>query len=260
MNSNLYQHFRKSERPFIDYVGGLVSRSVGEYRPILTHFLNPRQCYILQVVVNGSGDIQIKFSGGYPDAEMKRALIFPRYFKPKLSDFNLALVQVKYPLKFVNLRHSQILGTLMSCGIERKVVGDIVTDGRHWQFWVEKSLLSYLLVQIHQINRNRVKLIQVSVQKMVHPRSDWRNQFVVISSLRIDNVIATSFNLSRQRAKSLVKHGRVRLNWGTFDQPDGLLQPGDILSIRHFGRVKIRNLNGKSKKGKLKVVISIIKK
>lgn len=260
MDSNITQHFRKSEIPFLKYCTGLVKTVIDEYRPVLTFFLNPRQVYLLSVIANGYNEVHYDFFGGYSGAEMKRGIIFPPYYCPQISDFQLVLINVKYPVKFARLRHSQILGALMGTGIKRTVIGDILTDGRRWQFLTIKTMRDYLWFQIDRIGKVRVKLQPIALDRIVTPLNDWRDRYVVVSSLRIDNIIAVGFNVSRKIAKSLVKHGRVRLNWVEFDRPDFLLDNHDILSVRQYGRIRIKSLQGRSKKGKLKVIISIIKK
>lgn len=260
MNQNIAQHFRKGEIPFLKYCTDLVDTVIDEYRPVLTSFFNPRQVYLLSVIANSYNEVNYKFFGGYSKAEMKRGLIFPSYYHPQINDFQLVLINVKYPIKFANLRHSQILGALMGAGIKRSVIGDILTDGKHWQFLTTKAMKDYLLFQISRVGRVKVKLQPISLDQIITPQNDWQDKYAVVSSLRIDNIISISFNVSRRIAKSLVKHGRVRLNWEEFERPDFSLGKHDILSVRQYGRIRIKSLHGRSRKGKLKVIISIIKK
>ena len=260
MNSSITQHFNRSEIPFLERCDDLVNRSLGEYRPVLTNFINPRQAYLLTVISNGYRDSHLKLMGGLKNAEMKRGLLYPDYFQPELSDFQLALINVGYPQKFVHLRHSQILGALMGSGIRRNTIGDIFTNGSKWQFLTEQKMVPFLKNELTRVGHDRVSLTQIALNQMISPINDWVNRDLTVSSLRVDVLIARSFSISRGNVKKIIKHGQVRLNWTECKHPDYELGPGDILSIRHFGRLQLKNLNGKSKKGKLRVVISIVKK
>ena len=40
----------------------------------------------------------------------ERAIISPNYYEPKESDFELTLMEIEYPEKFVTLKHQHILG------------------------------------------------------------------------------------------------------------------------------------------------------
>ena len=43
-------------------------------------------------------------------------------------------------------------------------------------------------------------------------RMDRRN-YITVSSLRLDTVIASIFNISRQKASMLIHGGKVKVNW-----------------------------------------------
>lgn len=86
MADNIAQHFRKEEAAFIESATGWIQQANDEYRPILTHFLNPRQQYILETLVNRETDVKLRQNGGYPGAEMQRGLIYPDYFETSDSD------------------------------------------------------------------------------------------------------------------------------------------------------------------------------
>lgn len=260
MNQNVLQHFRKDEAPYLDYCSGLCNQALNQYRPILTSFLNPRQVYLLTVITNSYSGINVKFFGGHLNAEMKRGLIYPEYFQPTNRDFKITLFGIKYPSKFVHLKHSQILGTLMSSGIKRNVIGDIDTDDHQWQFFTKSSMATYLKFQITKINRNRVMLQALPLSDAIEPTNDWQDKYSVVVSLRLDAIISAGFNVSRNQSKDLIKHNHVRLNWELVNQPNLDVQINDILSVRQYGRLKLKTVKGRSRKGKLRIVISVIKK
>ncbi len=52
VDSNISQHYRQAELPFLESIDNLSGKVANEYRPILTDFLNPRQLYILETIVN----------------------------------------------------------------------------------------------------------------------------------------------------------------------------------------------------------------
>lgn len=258
VSENIAQHFRVDETPFIDQMMSLISIASSQYRPVLTDFLNPRQQYILETLVNQEDQIKLKSNGGYPQAEMKRCLIYPDYFQPTEDDFKLQLVEINYPVKFVELHHRQIMGSLLGAGLKRDTFGDILNEERHWQFFLKSELVDYVGNQVDRIGKNHVQLMTVSSDQLVHPSDDWEAVDTTVSSLRLDAVISTAFNYSRNRSKELIEHGLVRVNWEELDRPDYELALHDQVSVRHAGRVKLTALRGKNKKQKLKIALSII--
>lgn len=49
--NNIKQHFRPDEAPLIDQVNDWTATAEGQYRPILTPFLNPRERFILTLLI-----------------------------------------------------------------------------------------------------------------------------------------------------------------------------------------------------------------
>ncbi|MBC6499406.1 hypothetical protein H7R52_13270 [Weissella confusa] len=81
----------------LDHVGKTKVRSSDEYRPVLTNFLNPRQRYILETLVNQHDELKIAHSGGYTDAESARSLIAPDYYDVQQDDFEIAAIRRVMP-------------------------------------------------------------------------------------------------------------------------------------------------------------------
>lgn len=259
MDENITQHFRPDEAPFIDAIGEWLQQVADEYRPVLTHFLNPRQVYIATTLARRA-DVKVQFRGGHEHAEMQRALFFPDYFEPTEADFELRLLRVDYPVKFATLHHSQILGTLLGAGIEREILGDILTDGQVWQVVTEKSMMDYLVGQVDHIGRVKARLAPADFSELIAPLNEWEAESATLSSLRLDNIVGTGFHLSRHRAKELIEADRVRVNWTETTKPDYELDVADIVSVRGFGRVRLDEVAGKTKKEKIRVTLAVLKK
>lgn len=260
MNVNVYQHFRKEEHPFVDFVYGSLEQVDSQYSPYLTDFLDPRQQFILETIVRNREEFRFSLFGGYPDAERKRALIYPDYFEVKEEDFDVSLYQVKYPLKFTELSHGKILGTLIGTGITREHFGDIITDGEQWQILMDEKIASYVELQMDKIGKVSVRLEKLTALDRLNPTNDWETEVNTFSSLRVDTVISTLFNISRQRAKTLIESGKVKINWTETTRPDSLLAIKDMISVRGFGRIQLVEFLGETKKEKLRIEVSIIRK
>nr|WP_264758672.1 YlmH/Sll1252 family protein [Fructobacillus cardui] len=65
--------------------------------------------------------------GIFDQAESKRVVIAPDFYEIKESDFQLVLLELAFPVKFVSLCHKDILGALVHKGLDdRSGFGDIV--------------------------------------------------------------------------------------------------------------------------------------
>ncbi|CAI2614987.1 hypothetical protein AKUA2003_09070 [Apilactobacillus kunkeei] len=260
MDKNIEQHFRKEEIPFIDASTDLIDEALNQYRPILTKFLNPRQVYILTTLVNRHSDLSVSYFGGYKKAEMKRCLIYPDYFEPTNNDFQIKAFEIRYPVKFSKLRHSKILGTLLGSGVERSTIGDILTDGHRWQFLCTKEISDFLKMQINSIGKTKVSLIETDFSDIIIPENEWKDESTTLSSFRMDNLISEGFNISRSDAKELVNHQKVHLNWALNNRPDSEITTHDVVSVRRYGRIRLKRQEGQTKRGKYRAIISVLKK
>lgn len=255
---NITQHFRPDEANFIEQVQGWVRQVADEYRPVLTHFLNPRQRFIAESIVNGADGMHQASHGGLPNAEMQRMLIYPDYYEIVESDFHLQLMEIVYPTKFADIHHNQILGTLVNQGIERNIFGDILGANETWQFVIEDNMVDYFTLQVDWVGNIKVHLTPQPLSDIVQPEVDWVETQTTVASLRIDAIISTAFNISRSRVKTLVEGGAVSLNWAEIIKPDYELATGDMLSVRGFGRMRLLALEGTTKKDKLRVIMETI--
>jgi RNA-binding protein YlmH len=217
----------------------------------LTSFLDPRGQYILEVIVGSFEDMKVSYFGGQ-SAERKRAIIAPSYFEPTEGDFEEVLIQINYPEKFVSIQHQHVLGTLMSLGIEREQVGDILV-GDTIQFVLTKQLESYIMMELTKIKGATVKLDSIPFKDMIQSKENWNIHHSTVSALRLDVVLKEMIRKSRSIAKQLIEKKRVKVNHTLIDSPDFQLQNNDLLSIQGFGRARIVDIGGKTKKEKVHI-------
>lgn len=217
----------------------------------MTSFLDPRGQYILEVIVGSFEDMKVSYFGGQ-SAERKRAIIAPSYFEPTEGDFEEVLIQINYPEKFVSIQHQHVLGTLMSLGIEREQVGDILV-GDTIQFVLTKQLESYIMMELTKIKGATVKLDSIPFKDMIQSKENWNIHHSTVSALRLDVVLKEMIRKSRSIAKQLIEKKRVKVNHTLIDSPDFQLQNNDLFSIQGFGRARIVDIGGKTKKEKVHI-------
>lgn len=263
MVDKIKQHFRPYESEFIDFAEGLLRQAHDEYRPILTDFLNPRQRYILETLINGDDEIKVNFWGGYEDAESQRGLLVPSYYDWNINDFDLKVIQINYPIKFAELHHSDILGALINSGLQRNRIGDIITDEqKNWQIIVTNPIAQFVQKSpdLERIGRVKVRYLEVDIRDVLHPLQDYLLEETLAASLRLDIIVANGYNISRSKAKELIEHGSVKINWTVMDRPDEVVAINDLISVRRYGRLKITEINGQTKKDKWRISLNVIKK
>jgi RNA-binding protein YlmH len=251
---NIYQHFRPEEREFIDQVINWKEYVEQSYAPKLTDFLDPREQQILATVIGKHPEVKWELFGGAENAERKRALLFPEYMEAQLDDFQVRLFGIDYAKKFINIEHRQVLGSLMSLGLKRGKFGDILIDGETVQFFAGAEISDYIRLQLESIGRASISLTELPLEQAAAVDEDWSEMNATVSSLRLDTVISSLYNLSRQKSQLLIQHGHVKVNWTGVENTAFECGEGDVISARGYGRAKIISIEGKTKKDKYRVI------
>ena len=118
------------------------------YAPVLTHFLDPRGQYILEVITRSYQDLHVTFLVDHMQKNVQSSHHY--ILSHSLRTFELTLFELQYPKKFVTIQHQHVLGTLMSLGIQRDQLGDIIV-GEDIQFVLTKQLESYIISELTRI-------------------------------------------------------------------------------------------------------------
>jgi RNA-binding protein YlmH len=252
---SMYQHFRPEEKEFIDRAVNWIQQVKNSYSLKLTDFLDPREQQIVTSLLGNDDDVKLQFFGGADGVERKRALLCPDYYSLDLNDFQLCLYEICYPKKFITLDHRQILGTLMSLGLTREKYGDILIQSEQVQFIAVEEIDSYLTANLEKIGKASVTIKKIPFKEIIQVEENWVEQNFTVSSLRLDTILATALNISRQKAQALIGSGKVKVNFKQTEKTSEDCQVGDTISIRGFGRCKIISIDGKSKKDKWKVTM-----
>ncbi|WP_226528225.1 RNA-binding protein [Metabacillus niabensis] len=254
--NQIYQHFRQEERQFIDQVVEWKENVQNQYSPKLTDFLDPREQEIVSSVIGEHLDAKVSFSGGVEDTERKRVLVYPDYYQVSEEDFKLSLFEVQYASKFITLQHRQVLGSLMSLGLKRSKFGDIRFHNDTVQFICATEISEYLRTNFKEIGRAKISLKEIDSYQFIPNKEEVQEMVSTVSSLRLDVVGAAICNLSRQKIQPLITNGHVKVNWKIVDSASFECQEGDTLSIRGYGRSKLTSIEGRTKKDRVRIVVS----
>ena len=256
---SIYHHFRQEEYEFIDQVVEWGEGVKTQYSPKISDFLDPREQEIVKIVIGKNSELNVQFFGGAPFTERKRVLLYPTYFQPKEDDFQLCLFELKFPSKFVSFDHRDVLGTLMSLGLKRSKFGDILIKGDLIQLIVAKEISNYVKLNLQIIGRTPISLEEQDFSKIVKIAHELQEKSITVSSMRLDVLLASVYNLSRQKVHPFIVNGNVKVNWKSIEYPAFECQAGDTFSLRGFGRCKILSIEGKTKKEKWRIIVGFQK-
>ncbi len=256
----IYQHFRKHEHPFVDQVLSWREQVERTYSHYLTDFLDPREQQIVNNLI-GSKNEEVKFSffGGGEEAERKRAVIAPFYEEIGEELFDIKLLEGTFESKFNKIKHRDILGAFMSLGIDRKKIGDILVGEDSFQLLAATELSTYIKMNLTQINQAGIRLREREFTELLKNTDEWVTSGQTVSSLRLDIIIKEIYRMSRKDAVNYIKGNRVKVNFTDVEDPSMQVIVDDLLSVRGHGRSKIVEINGKTRKDKIKIITARLK-
>jgi RNA-binding protein YlmH len=256
ISSEIQSWIRPDEMALVRRIKDFVSQVMTHHKWYVTDFLTPREQLILTSTLKQDGAV-VEFYGGYPDAERKRSIIMPDNWYPARHDYHVARLKMEAR---TNVSHGAILGSLLGLGMERRVVGDIVFAEDGIYIFTTSNIATFVRESLVQVGKNPVHLeIDDSEREIQMIKRDLIEKTIFVQSLRADAVIAQSCSLSRSSAQNCITKGLVSLNFTPLSKTDTILYPGDILSIRHFGRVKLKEVMGTTKKDRIRAVVGVIK-
>lgn len=220
---------------------------------IITKFLTLREQAIYKEIVKGR-DVDLKFAGGYPFAERRKGSLVLRDITIDV-DYKIDCLKITYNKRYLDITHRNVLGTLMSLGLDRSLFGDIVLGDEEVFIFVSQDIVPVLLNEFTHINNVPIKISLYADEVLIQPRYDQKE--IIISSMRIDNLVSHVYNLSRDSTKKHIQEGLVYRNFLVCKDADEICQAGDIISVRKFGRFQVGELLRTTKTGKLVVLVNI---
>lgn len=236
-----------------------VERTLKNHAAQHTDFLDPYQRRLSYSFLNRIQDINFDEEGGYKEAERKTIDIYPSYKSKHDIDSAISAVRVDGSFKFSDLNHRDYLGAILSLGIKREKIGDILIHDDYGQIVLHKEIIDYIIYNFKNIGKEPIKLKEISIHEVSKGIEKYREIAATISSLRLDAVLSSACNVPRAKSSSLIRSLHVKVNWQPINQPSYEVYEGDVISAKGFGRIILHKVMGISKKGRIKIIIRILK-
>lgn len=221
-----------------------------------TGFLDMRTQGIVSIM---KGEFTEKFLlfGGYEDAERKMLMFFPEYMEIDPNEF-MCILRVKYSTKG-KLSHRDFLGSLMSLGITRENIGDILVSDGLAQVIVKREMADFLQLNLSKAAKASLECEIAPLSELFIPETEAKEITDTLASLRLDAACASAFSMSRGSAAKLIEAKKVYVNDLPCEKCDKQLSEGDKIRIKGFGRAFLSETGGTSRKGRTFVKFKVYK-
>lgn len=226
-----------------------------------TNFLDLAQIELVQNYIDKLKIENYISYGGYEQSERKLFVIYPEKFNSTVVEKNLVsivkIVRIQLPDELKGkYAHRDYLGAVIKLGVKREKVGDIIVDNDGADIIVEKDISKFLLENLSGLTRfskSKITIEKIDNLRTVEFRREERE--IIVSSLRLDNVISELARCSRNKALDIINMERVFVNFQCETKKTKQIKTGDMVTIRGKGRFYIKELVGQTKSGRVIVKI-----
>lgn len=243
----------KADSILIAGIEDKIRQSLDNYIITNSNFLDIRQRTIINGVCQRYKGLRYCFYGGYEDPERTVAIFLPDY---AIVEENNPLVLLRITQAgYKELSHRDYLGSLTGLGIKREMIGDIFVRNDGADVIILKDISDFLLYNYSKAGRVYLKVEILPIGDIIIPEARFIEIKDTVASLRLDNVIAVAFSLSRGKAAEAIDGGIVYINGLQCIKTDKLVKEGDKLVLRGKGKTILKSIGGTTKKDRKFIII-----
>ncbi len=201
-----------------------------------------------------------KFWGGSEDTDRK----IVRFGKSEEFGY-----EEEYPITCIHMKpfiakfsdafsHRDFLGALMNLGIERSTIGDISVGEKEGYLFCTNTIAEYICDNLTKVKHTNIKC-EIVNQMADIPRQEPKEERVLVSSARIDGVIAKVYNVSRSESIDLFRSKKIYVNGRLNENNSQTLKQKDVVNVRGYGKFIYEGVEYETKKGKSNILIRIFR-
>ena len=265
MNREILNDYReKDDKILLAQILDKIERVEHKNKIEHTDFLDMAQIELVQKFINKIKIKNYMSYGGGEQAERKKFIIYPERFNPEIVEKNLSniaqIIRIELPDDLKGqYAHRDYLGAVIKLGVKREKVGDIIVDRNGADIIVDKDITKFLLENLGGLTRFSKSTITVQKIENLRPVEIRKEELeIIVSSLRLDNVISELARCSRNKALDIINMERVFVNCQNETKKTKQIKIGDMITIRGKGRFYIKEQIGQTKSGR--TILKIEKK
>ena len=237
---------QEADKILLAHVEDMVKR--GAFRSF-TSFLDMRQYTLLSQHLQAG---TYRFYGGYPDAQRGMLCIHPQDFPPEDAEYPLVCLTITHRVSDV-LAHRDVLGSIMAQQVQRDTIGDIVVTPGKIQCFATPTAAS-VCMQLKKIGRVGVQVTD-TLPFSCEVTQNIKEISGTVAAPRLDAILRTALNTGRNACADYIRGGLVTLNYMQVQDVSCMVKEGDVFSVRGYGKFRVSELSGPTKKGRLHITI-----
>lgn len=240
----------RADAALLARLSDLAERAKRSGRPQFWGFLDAHQAVVADGGLRRLG-LPYRLYGGYPDAERVMAGVFPPRETVTEEAFPVRAVAF-FSRREASFSHRDVLGALMSAGVRREKLGDILCGEGLAVVMTTAELVPFLTDQIDRIGGESVRT-EADYTGELPALHRFRPLSGTVASPRLDAVLKWLLASAREPAAELIRGGLVSVNHCVCQTASHMLKEQDVLSVRGAGRFRIETIGPETQKGRLHI-------
>lgn len=224
-----------------------------------TDFLNEKEQRVIEKNVRLENAF---FYGVNENADRKILVFYPEKLTEELARKSLksVLIGIRITLKNDQIgayEHKNYLSALIKIGIDRGKIGDILVDEYGADiiaFDMNKEFIKQSLSELTRFRKADIEIISINEIKEKIDR--FEESTIIVSSMRIDNIVAEFAGCSRTNADEYIDNERVLVNYETVLKSSKSVDEGDIVTISGKGKFRIDGLVRNTRNNRFVIKVS----
>ena len=193
--------------------------------------------------------ITVQADGAYEECD-KKMLAFNIY---EGMEMPYVIIKIINKSKFNKLLHKDYLGAILGCGVRREKLGDLRVHENYAIVPICSEIIHYVSGQLTSVGKAPVEVVEITKDDL--PKQEFKEEVIIISSLRVDNFVTKLSNTSRTKAIDLIAAGKVLVEYRKVKDKSQEIKEGQRMTISGIGKFIVGPINGSTKSGRYRVII-----
>ena len=188
--------------------------------------------------------------GGYEGAERTIGCFHPSGESVSVEEYPLVCLHSRFSARFCSVSHRDLLGAFMALGLTRSCIGDIIIVDADIYLFAHAQTADFVAQSMTSAGKTPLSFrVLTEIPDMPDPAGTRFSS--IVSSLRLDGVLAAAYKLSRSESADLIRAGLVKVDHLVCERVDMQIAEGALLSLRGKGRIRLVSVDGFTRKQRI---------
>lgn len=201
------------------------------------------------------------FFSGRINADREILIFYPQKISKEIAlkniDNIICAIRITLPNHLKGtFKHKDFLSGIMKLGLVREKIGDILVHDYGADIICLKENAEYLKNNIILLTRFKKSICEII---KVYEINEKENQFeeikIIVSSMRIDNIVSEITHSSRNKAEEILLSETVQINYETIIKTSKQVNFSDIIIIKGYGKFIVDSFIKETSSHKLLILV-----